>query len=689
MKKIFNILVYVGLIVLAVACTKSNDENLLMGQDEGVVSLNLDLGDSRAASANNAIFSLKIYRYTSDGSTGERTKELVRKYMSLSEVPQYIWLLKDDYNVVVKVGEQVVASFDELCYTGTADFTITPGDITKIDVKCKMDNIAAKVSFDATVAAHFTEDFYVYVSAANEFDLNAAKASKVPTLKYTESATGYFLMPDGCTTLSWYFYGTDGVTPVTQTGKIENITAQTLYTLGFKYSKDANGYLVISATVDTSVEHRDDKIAFSPDPTVKGIGFDVATPYNYAGGTRSYSVTALDTISQLNITTDNLTFDLLNSTYDGITVTKVSAKEYKLDLAEQFFANFAGGNQTFAFRIKDASGGVGFTEATYGIQGVLPISAGDYDLWFNTAFFEAMSFNANAATKIGYRIAGGSWSYLSASAGSVASIYNATATDFAAGRTYEYALFANDVQVGKALSINTPAGAQIPEADFEHWSTHSDGAACPGANANALIWDTGNHATASLSLGNLTTSSTDVPSSSTGSYSAYMKSMKAQVFGIGKFAAGNLFVGNFVQISGMGGIVAFGKPFEYTARPKALRFWMKNYCGTINEGSHTSGTDLAKVYITLSNITEPYIVNTNDESTLFDPKTANGVVAYGVWESTESKSVWTKMEIPLTYKDETTKPNYIIATFSCSGYGDYFTGSTDSYMYVDDVELVY
>ncbi len=688
MKKIFSILVYVCLIALAVSCSKSNEENLMMGQDEGVVSLNLDFG-SRAASANTSIFSMKIYRYAVADADGNRAKELVRKYTSLSEIPQYIWLLKDDYHVLVKVGEQVVASFDELCYTGEQDFTIVPGQVTKIDVKCKMDNIALKSNFDSSVAAHFTDDFYVYVSAINEFDLDKAKNAKVPTLKFTESATGYFLMPDECTTLSWYFYGSDGTTPLTQSGKIENITAQTLYTLNFKYSKDANGFFVFSATVDTSVEHRDDKIAFSPDPTVKGVGFDVATPYNYVSGTRTYSVTALDTISQLNITAGSDTYDLLNSTYDGIAVTKVSAKEYTLAFSEQFFANFAGGVQQFAFRIKDASGGVGFTEVTYGIQGVLPIAEEDYDLWFNTAFFEAMSFNASASTKIGYRVAGGSWSYVDASAGSTASIYSGNCKDFAAGKTYEYALFADNVQVGKALTVTTPAGAQIPEADFENWSTHSDGAACPGGVPTNLIWDTGNHATAQIGAGNLTVASTDVPAASKGKRSAYMHSMKAAVMGIGKFAAGNLFVGRFVQIQGMGGIVSFGKPFEYTARPKALRFWMKNHCGKINEGNHTSGTDLAKVYITLSNITEPYIINTNDESTLFDAKTAPGVIAYGVWESTESASEWVLKEIPLTYKDETTKPNYLIATFSCSGYGDYFTGSTDSYMYVDDVELVY
>lgn len=159
--------------------------------------------------------------------------------------------------------------------------------------------------------------------------------------------------------------------------------------------------------------------------------------------------------------------------------------------------------------------------------------------------------------------------------------------------------------------------------------------------------------------------------------------------GIGKFAAGNLFVGRFVRVDGMGGIVEFGRPFDFNARPKAIRFWMKNNQGTINEGSHTSGTDLAKIYCCLTD--RNFTVNTNDESTLFTPAiTTDGILASAYYDSTESHSEWTLIEIPFEYRDNlTTKPTILLLTFTCSGYGDYFTGSTDSFMYIDDVELVY
>ncbi len=680
MRKILNFIVCASFALLSAACSNQAEQSLNMAENEGVLALNIDLENTRTQIDPTAEFELKIYRYAAD-----QNKELVRKYTSITEIPQYIWLIKDNYCAQVKVGTKTLASFTDKYYTGTKDFTITAGGVENVTVECEMVNIPVAVAYDTTVAAHFTGEYYTYVSASNSLDLEATKAGKVPTLKYTDSAEGYFILPDGTTNLSWYFYGTDGQTPVTTSGVIENIEAQKLYTLKFKYSKDAPGGLTIVATVDTTVEHRDDKVAFSPDPTVKGVGFDVKTPYNYSSGTRTYTVVALDTINTLSITYGDTTFDLINSTYEGIAVTKVSAKEYSVALSEQFFANLYGGTQTIAFRIKDASGGVGYQECVYNIQGILPINA--YDLWFNTADFSAHSFSGDVT--IGYRIDSGEWKQLTVSAAGAANTYNATATDFSAGKNYEYALFASNVQVGKSLTVTTPAGSQIPESGFEVWTTASDEAACPAADPNALFWDTGNHATAGLVGSQLTVGSTDVREGATGTMSAYMKSIKASVLGIGKFAAGNLFVGRFVAIDGMGGIVEFGRSFDFTARPKALRFWMKNHQGTINEGSHTSGTDLAKVYCCFTD--RKFTVNTNDEATFFTPDlNTEGILAKAYWESTEDHNEWTLMELPIEYKEGVTaKPTLLIITFSCSGYGDYFTGSTDSYMYVDDVEFVY
>ncbi len=254
--------------------------------------------------------------------------------------------------------------------------------------------------------------------------------------------------------------------------------------------------------------------------------------------------------------------------------------------------------------------------------------------------------------------------------------------------SYEVIAYSDD-NSSDIMEFTTGGIYTLPNADMEEWSNKDSKIWCPTSSLLDATWDTGNHATGSIGAGNLTTPSDDIRPNSPGRKSAYMASMKAAVMGIGKFAAGNLFVGKFVQIDGMGGIVDFGKPMDVPARPTGIRFWMKNNCGTINEGTHTSGIDLTKIFVCLCDRTEPYRVNTNKEETLFNPDTAPGVIANAIYESTTSVPTWTEITLPLNYKDFKTEPNFFVFTLTCSGYGDYFTGSTQSWMYIDDIEILY
>ena len=254
--------------------------------------------------------------------------------------------------------------------------------------------------------------------------------------------------------------------------------------------------------------------------------------------------------------------------------------------------------------------------------------------------------------------------------------------------TYEVIAFA-DENSSDIMEFSTTDIYTLPNGDLEGWTNKDNKIWCPTSSLLDATWDTGNHATAGVGAGNLTFPSDDVRPASKGTKSAYMASMKAAVMGIGKFAAGNLFVGEFISIDGMGGIVDFGKPMDVTTRPTGVRFWMKNNCGTINEGDYTSGRDLTKIFACVCDRTEPYRVNTNKVETLFNPATAENVAGYALYESKESTPEWTEITLKIDYKDFSCEPNFFVLTFTCSGYGDFFTGSTDSWMYVDDVVILY
>lgn len=659
-----------------------------MGAGEGVLTLNINFASTRAEFDPATMpFELKIYRYT---TADKSEKELVRKYTNYQDVPQYIWLLEDYYVAQVKVGEKELASFDKQYYFGSEDFAIVPQEENAVNVDCKLYNIPVRVNYDETVAKHFTADFYTYVCATNSFNIADAESGEVPTLKYTESKTGFFILPDGTTDLCWYFYGSNGTDETVRQSAIKGIEADKYYTLSFKYSKDAPGGLVITAKIDYSVDIREDKVPFSPDPTVKAVGFNIENPIYYNGGNYQYTVAALGDIKTLTITRGEETLDLLGETaIAGVAVEMTNKKNYTVTLSEQFFAGFTGGLNTFVFRVKDSENGNGYQECSCYTTGILPI--GSYDLWWGTVNFSAYSYNGDNLS-VGYRKVGDEWTYVTLPTTGNENVYSTAATTtFSASATYEYALFINGVQVGLSRNVTTVAGNQIPESDFENWSTLGK-AVCPAANPANLFWDTGNHAVASYGMGNLTVESSDVPASSTGTKSAYLKSKLVNAVVMTKFAAGNLFVGRFVGTEQTThGIVEFGREYTFNARPKAIRFKMKHTQGKINAGSYEGAGeyDIAKIYCCFTD--RKYECHTYYPETLFVPSNDHtGVMATAYWESTESHPEWNTYELPIVYKEGvTTKPTHLVLTFTCSGYGDYFTGSEDSEMYVDDVEFVY
>ena len=105
---------------------------------------------------------------------------------------------------------------------------------------------------------------------------------------------------------------------------------------------------------------------------------------------------------------------------------------------------------------------------------------------------------------------------------------------------------------------------------------------------------------------------------------------------------------------------------------------------------------MAKIFFCLTDWAAPHCVNSADEKTFFDPRTASGVVGLGYFDSINSPEMvveetdkWHTMTLPVEYSNPEVVPSQLLLTFTCSGYGDYFTGSSESWMYVDEIELLY
>ena len=674
-----------------VSDTNVKDADNTPAADKGVLTLNVATRATEGQTQRDYI--LSIYKNDADKQT------LVRKYDSSKadmQKPEYIWLLEGNYTAVVESGIAVSATFNETeqYFLGKRDFTIKAGETEKIDIVAVLQNIAVEVLFDQTIVDGFRDGYNVEV-----------KADDSAKLTYTANKKGYIIMPEGVTTLSWHFAGTfvyeDGEeVEVDKSGVIESVEPKRAYKLSFKYSAEAVGFLDgLSVRVDETIDERDDHLSFSPDPELKGVGFDISVPYNYAGGDRQYVATSPADFRDVVLTVGEKVFNPATETVAGITLVGLDTPQLYITLSDAFFNSLSGGAQIIEMYIADTSGAEIHKDLPYNLQGVNVYDASAEKLaWAGgTTTLSATVFGTPSSVQLIYREGEGEWQRFDATP-SGESTYAAQIGGIEASRTYEYNLVINGKEVGTSLTFTTRDGNQIPNGDLEDWCTDGDGVIIPYHTSSNAYWCTGNYGTAILSK-NITQSSSDVRPGSKGSKSMYMDSEYIVV----KFAAGNGYIGSWGGMDGTNAKVYFGQPFEYNAKPKAIRFWAKWNCGTIDKVSGKVGQkgdpDLCKIFCCMT--TDVHLVDSsNGKGTTFNPSDAdiksgdaryNKVLYSAYMSTTESQKEWKQVEIPFTFygKDPNQVPTHLILTFTCSGYGDFFDGSTDSWLYVDDIEFVY
>lgn len=267
---------------------------------------------------------------------------------------------------------------------------------------------------------------------------------------------------------------------------------------------------------------------------------------------------------------------------------------------------------------------------------------------------------------------------------------------------YEVMAYVDD-SMTPITKVTTDAIFELPNSDFEEWHTDDKGIVRPYALGGIPFWGSGNDGAAMAST-TLTEPTEDIRPGSEGKYAASLQSKKAALMGLGKFAAGNIFLGEFGGLVGLDGLVNFGRPS--TARPVALHGWVKYNCGAIDELGRVPSSrpnlqkgdmDEGQIMIAVGRWTAeeyggsaecPVVVNTKDESTYFD-KNGKDVIGVGEMILTESTNGWMEFTLPLDYRSTSDVPTHMIIVCTGSRFGDYFTGSTQSLMLVDDLTLVY
>ena len=715
---------------------------------EGMGAVTLMFPVTRATVSDPEVLeALKVRVYSHDDS-GEKTLVRLYTYAEIEKMNaqgKKMWLVADDYSITVEGGAKSPATFDhkEIYYYGSTEvFTLAANEDKAVTVNVYPNHTLIKVIFDASIGQNM-ENAKAIVSIDDAFNIDKIASGEVAHLEYGETKVGYFMIDQDQESFAWNFSGNvpSKSAVVDKSGKYtpaEGFKPGYQYTITFKYSPDLPGFIALSVSVDKTENVIGSDLVFKPEPQIAGETFANV----YAGMTPlTYDVKAISELATLKITVGGEEYiysvaDDVVSNNDGyFSVAQVNSGSnlnWTITLADGLINRVKAGNQTVTITATDSDGVEGEIDVVYFGEGTFAMSV--VDAWSATATLKAYVNNSAASdVKIYYReiapLLSSEWSVVDATLLSD-NVYVATATGVDGGRKYEYYLHYGDAQKGVTATFQT-TGALIPNGGMETWSGELP--LCPSEftkKNQSTTWDSGNHGSATVGT-NVTTYSADVRPGSTGSKSACLKSAYASAMGIGKFAAGNIFYGKYIGEEDLTqGIIDFGQPFTFDYKPKKLVVWYKGNIGNANYtggGLNEGDSDKSQIYVWLYDNTHAglastggrYKVRTKYPGTFVTPdgKYVNGgdggstshnagdqvegLVAYGYWNRTQSQTQvngvvvsqeyngWTKLEIPLVYVDNSKKPNALVISCASSAYGDYFAGSTNTSMYLDDFEFVY
>ena len=684
-------------------------------------------------------------------------KGLMYKYQGLENVPSELRLKSDNYVAEAWTGDSVPASFDSRFFRGYQRFSINAGDNKAMVLTCRIANVVVSLN-PATVDMSAMKDWKITVSNSSKegalvFDQSNMDFAKgyfmMPDKDIARDADGNLLRDaDG-----WFYYtnlkyrieGTaaDGHSFVKEgmigSPRLDGNRVQRAheYVLNLQYNPDyeqSGGAFVNIIVDDSEIEVKDEVTLYSA-PALKGVGFDIDRQIVGDAGSfqeKTVKITAFGGIQHLYIAgnDDAAGLNLPHERIDLMNVTEEVASDLRSrglrwdylmnderNLATSYFTLTAGflnavkerdSEYRFDLEAVDAYGkhtvktvrlavGQGAVVVEDPVS-VLPVDDNDMMAVLSTSVTLNGTINADDVVNPGveYRVAGESaWEFAPVSLSRAARSFSVRLSGLQPATRYEYRMVAEGFQSSESMYFTTESKFVIPNASMEDWSViindKKKEVPIPASGGERSFWDTGNHGAAIVSK-TLTQGSSAMFHS--GSRSAELVSLKVSFMGIGKHAAGNLFVGEYQKTSGTNGEILFGRPYD-GSHPSALKVWANYRTAKVTSaggGLTTSDRDHGQIYVAFT--TEPVLVKTSDKNTLFRPDLPV-VVGYGevTWAGVNfgPDGALEEVTVPVTWYDKarTTKPLYMIIVCSASKFGDYFAGGEGAVMYVDDFELVY
>lgn len=689
---------------------------------------------------------------------------LLHKYKGLLNVPSEIMLRSGNYVAEAWTGDSVPASFDHVFYRGYQPFVIQQGGNTAVSLVCYIANVVVSVNPESTDIAELGDDWTLTVqnsSGSLEFTRdNMASAKGYFMMPNADIKLGSDGSPmkgsDGWTlynNLTYKLEGTDVAgEPFVKEGVIEGNLGNGIvehaheYRLNFQYTpeyEDLGGGFITIKVVDEEIEPIEHDFGIYSAPAIKGMEFNIENQVvGSEGGFPNdllVKVAGFEALESIVLSSDDYAdFGIPSSGADLLKLASTGERDELraagiewtdplrddrniwtsyITLRKSLLDNLAERNSEYTLNIY-AKDGYGKSRTV-----ALRIAVGegavvvDAPITFQ-AITDPMAVRLESATLTGtfngdptgvevqYRKKGSvAWgtAQMSRSASRSGEVFTAVIDGLTEGTTYEYRAYSEDYQNGEAAgTFTTESRYSIPNAGMESWSQYNNKIWFPGTSYDSNnFWDTGNHGSATLNNTMLTVSDGSIKNG--GNYSAKLESKFVGVAMLGKFAAGNLFAGQFGQTVGTSGAkLTFGRPYN-GSHPEKLAVYV-NYTPTkisstdnkssnpVVAGLTTSDWDEGQIFVAFA--TNPISLNTAD-GIYFNPDDP-AVLGYGQVTFSNGQNIgesgrMARVEIPVEWRQaaHSQEATTIIIVCSASKYGDYFVGGKGSIMYLDDFELVY
>ena len=404
--------------------------------------------------------------------------------------------------------------------------------------------------------------------------------------------------------------------------------------------------------------------------------------------------------------TDMASFDLCNLTDKEQSQLRalnfplqpdMTAKEMTLELTKfakglEPASETVMGTHSFTFTLLDSLHQETTCTFGYDVRPNVAVTTDEPDAW---AKFVTLKGNSADPTNAGFMLRkAGDADYQRYDATS----YDASTGDFSllltegieAETEYEYYAVSGTDDMGEVRRFKTDGTPTVPNLSFDDWK-NEDGVLYPNKDLTSAnyFWDSGNKGAKIAGK-----TPTDSTSNAVKGKAAYLHSEMATFMGIGKFAAGNIYTGRFVETtySPMGANLDFGRPYA-GGRPTKLTGYYKYQPVVVDNEGHAELTqgqmDKCSIYIALCDWQTAFRVSTGNKQ--FVDLNSPDIIAYGELSDAEASRTdmpeYQKFEIDIKYRDLTRKPTYILIVASASKYGDYFTGGVGSTLYIDEFEL--